>query len=156
MNNKHNENSLDRVLRGEITVSCAIEEAFDTWTTEEGLRSFFSSSSSIDLYPGGKFEILFDLEAPIGRQGSEGQIVMAVQRPVLFAFSWNSPPHLDQVREHRTHVVVRFYSLGPKQTRVTLTQDGWGSGGQWDASYDYFDRAWFQLVLPNFQKLFNN
>lgn len=36
---------------------------------------------------------------------------------------------------------------------MTLTHGGWGDGGQWDQAYDYFNRAWGN-VLANLQKRF--
>ena len=41
-----------------------------------------------------------------------------------------------------------------KTTRVTLHHAGWGTGGEWDKAYQYFDRAW-SGVLGNLQKRFD-
>lgn len=150
----NNQCGQERVIEAEITVECSIEEAFEAWTTEKGITSFFSPAARVDLRPGGRFEVLFDLEAPKGKQGSEDQIVMAFQRPVMFSFTWNSPPHLEAVRDQRTHVLLRFVALEPRRTRLSFRQDGWGHGDQWDAAYDYFTQAWLKIVLPRFQQLF--
>lgn len=40
-----------------------------------------------------------------------------------------------------------------RTTRVTQHHTGWGDGGQWDAPYAYFDRAWGN-VLGNLKKRF--
>jgi hypothetical protein len=48
---------------------------------------------------------------------------------------------------------VRLKPAGEGETRVTLTHVGWGEGGQWDQAYQYFDRAWGN-VLANLKKSF--
>jgi hypothetical protein len=79
---------------------------------------------------------------------------MAVQPKRMISFDWNAPPHLAEARKQRTFVVVRFEPLGEKLTRVTLHHTGWGDGGEWDATYTYFDRAW-SFVLGNLKKRFD-
>ena len=67
----------------------------------------------------------------------------------MLSFTWDHRPDM-AVRGQMTHVVVRFEALGATATRVTLVQDGWGEGPQWDESYRYFDTAW-QAVLERFR-----
>ena len=81
-------------------------------------------------------------------------IVLAVQPMKMLSFTWNSPPELLEVRGQMTHMLVRFFALDADHTRVTLVQDGWGEGGQWDQSYGYFTIAWLQVVLPRLNYCF--
>ena len=60
---------------------------------------------------------------------------------------------LPEVRRQRTFVVVRIAPAGERTSRVTLHHTGWGSGGEWDRAYAYFDRAWGN-VLANLRKRF--
>jgi uncharacterized protein YndB with AHSA1/START domain len=80
-------------------------------------------------------------------------VVLAVQERKLISFTWNSPPHLAEVRPQRTSVSVRFRPLGDTLTEVRLTHGGWGDGGQWDQSFDYFSGAWSH-VLGSLEKRF--
>lgn len=114
----------------------------------------FCAALRIDPHPGGKYELLFDLEAEPGRRGAEGMMVLAVQPEAMLSFTWNAPPHLPTVRGQMTHVVVRFQALGPEQTRVTLRHDGWGQGGEWEEAHAYFARVWAQVVLPRLEYRF--
>ena len=75
-------------------------------------------------------------------------MVLAFQPGRMLAFTWNAPPHLPEVRGHMTHVIVRLSEVDPETTRVSLTHDGWGDGGEWDQAFDYFSRAWAKVVLP--------
>jgi hypothetical protein len=79
---------------------------------------------------------------------------MAVQPMGMFSFTWNAPPSLPEVRGQRTHVVLRFHQEGEDLTRVSLHHDGWGTGGEWDEAYEYFQRAWNDIVLPRLKYRF--
>lgn len=144
----------ERSIDGEVLVPAPVDEVWKVWTTAEGAESFLAPRCRIEARPGGAFEILFDLTAEPGEQGSEGMTVMAVQAPAMLAFTWNAPPHLAEVRGQRTHVVVRLAAAGPGSTRVTIRHDGWGDGGQWDEAFAYFERAWKQVVLPRLRHRF--
>jgi uncharacterized protein YndB with AHSA1/START domain len=137
----------ERVLTGEIVVDANLEEAWAAWTTEAGIRSFFAPACNIVIQPDGPYEIFFMPDAEPGLRGGDGLKVTAVQPKQMLSFTWNAPPSLPAVRPQRTHVVIRFFPEGDK-TRVTLFHSGWGSGGQWDQAFEYFDSAWNDVVLP--------
>ena len=144
----------ERVIAGEVVVAAPIEQVWEAWTTSAGAESFFAPRARVEARPGGRYEMLFLLDAPPGGQGSEGMIVLAVQAPRLLAFTWNAPPHLPQARGQMTHVVIRLAPAGDGATRVTLRHDGWGEGGEWDAAFAYFERAWNRTVLPRLRHRF--
>jgi hypothetical protein len=58
-------------------------------------------------------------------------------------FDWTFPLTTPGLRDRgaTTRVTVRFLSEGDATT-LTLTAIGWGDDAEWDAGYDYFDRAW--------------
>ena len=145
----------ERVIKGEVVVNTPLDQVWNAWTTSTGAETFFAPKCNIDPKPGGKYEMLFDLNAEPGKQGGEGMIVMAVQQKKMLAFTWNAPPHLSNVRNQMTHVIIRFYALSPEQTKVTLWHDGWGDGEEWDSAYKYFERAWKEIVLPRFKHRFD-
>ncbi len=146
--------AVDRSVFGEITVPASLDEVWRAWTTEAGAVSFFAPRARIDLRPGGAYEMLFDLDEQPGKQGGEGMHFLAIQPMQMLSFTWNAPPELPGVRGEMTHVVVRFYPLSAKSTRVTLKHDGWGSGGEWDQAFEYFERAWLKVVLPRLRYRF--
>ena len=67
---------------------------------------------------------------------------MALQAPTMLSFDWNAPPSLPEARGQRTFVVVRMAPVDARSTRVTLHHTGWGTGGEWDKTFAYFDRVW--------------
>jgi uncharacterized protein YndB with AHSA1/START domain len=146
---------LDRAVRAEVIVPSRVDEVWEAWTTEEGVRTFFAPECDIELEPGGRYEMFFDLDAEPGSRGGEGMRVMAVQPKRMLAFTWNAPPDLPTVRGQRTHVVVRFQKVDEVHTKVTLVHDGWGEGEEWDAAYQYFLQAWKRVVLPRLKYRFS-
>ncbi|HYP20213.1 MAG TPA: SRPBCC domain-containing protein [Chloroflexia bacterium] len=139
--------SLNRVIEVDVIVNATVEEAWEAWTTEEGIVSFFAPACNIDVRVGGLYEILFNPNAEPGLRGAEGMQILAVQPRKMLSFTWNSPPEFGEARHQWTHVVVRFSEVGERQTKVTLFHDGWGEGEMWDSAFNYFVEAWGEIVL---------
>ncbi|MDH3252217.1 MAG: SRPBCC domain-containing protein [Ignavibacteria bacterium] len=144
----------ERAITAEIIVPAPLPEVWRAWTTKEGAESFFAPRCNVGLRPGGAYEMLFNLDVEPGKQGGEGMIVMAVQPEQMLAFTWNAPPDLPAVRGQMTHVVIRLFARNAASTHVTLRHDGWGEGGEWDAAFSYFSRAWGEVVLPRLKYRF--
>lgn len=140
----------------ETEINASVDEVWEAWTTPEGVKSFFAPDCKIELTVNGEYEIYFDKDAPAGSRGSEGVRIMAIQPGKMFSFNWNAPPHFRETRNQRTHVTLRFYSIDQKKTRLILIQDGWGDGGEWDLTYEYFVKAWGKIVIPRLKYRFEN
>jgi uncharacterized protein YndB with AHSA1/START domain len=144
----------ERAIVKEVVVKASPEAAWRTWTTKEGIQSFFAPEAIVDPRPEGAFSIHINPFAAPGLKGADGMRFLALQENRMLSFTWNAPPHLPDARRQRTSVVVRFAPAGEGATRVTLHHSGWGEGGQWDQAFDYFDNAWGR-VLANFRKRFD-
>jgi len=145
----------ERAIDKEVVVAAPIESVWQAWTTRAGIRTFFAPDAEIDARVGGAFHIHINPFAEPGMKGADDMRYMALQPPTMLSFDWNAPPSLPEVRAQRTFVVVRLAPLDAKSTRVTLHHTGWGTGGQWDDTYAYFDRAWGN-VLGNLKKSFES
>jgi len=143
----------EKSIVAEINVAADLKDVWDAWTTEKGVKSFFAPECKVDLRPDGMYEIYFNPDAPPGSRGGEGLRIMSIQPPQMLSFTWNAPPNLPNVREQRTHVVIRLF---PEEggTKVTLYHDGWGTGREWDEACTYFQNAWGQIVLPRLKYRF--
>lgn len=137
----------ERSIVAEILIHGSISDIWEAWTTEDGARTFFAPECRINLQTGGAYEMYFAPESPPGLRGGEGCTVMAIQPQTMLAFTWNAPPTLQEVRGQFTHVVIRLTKQSTG-TQVKLHHDGWGSGGEWDQAFAYFDAAWNRVVLP--------
>jgi uncharacterized protein YndB with AHSA1/START domain len=145
----------ERSIDKQVEVAASLDQAWDAWTTREGIMSFFAPDAQIEPRVGGAFHVYMDPLAQPGLKGADDMRVMAVQARKMISFDWNAPPHLAEARQQRTFVVVRFEPLADKLTRVSLHHTGWGDGGEWDATYTYFDLAWTG-VLGNLKKRFDS
>lgn len=146
----------ERTLVFEKIVPARINEVWEAWTTEEGAKTFFAPECKIDLQPGGCYEMYFDTEAVQGKRGGEGCKILAVVKPNFLSFTWNFPPDIQELRNscQSTHITVNLIEQIPGVTLVRLTQDGWGTGKDWDKGMTYFTRAWGEVVLPRLYRRF--
>lgn len=144
----------ERAIDKDVVVNATVDQAWEAWTTREGIVSFFAPDAKIEPRVGGAFQIYIDPDAPPGSKGADDMRFMALQPKKMLSFDWNAPPHLPAARAQRTFVVLRFEPVSDKETRVTLHHTGWGDGGEWDQAYAYFDRAW-DGVLRKLKKRFD-
>jgi uncharacterized protein YndB with AHSA1/START domain len=140
-----------RVLTTEIEVKAPVEKAWSAWTTPEGIKTFFAPGCNIEPRVDGAYDILFYPDGKPGERGAEGMRVLSFEPMRRFAFTWNAPPFLPDIRRQRTMVIVELEPNGAGRTRVRFTQMGWGDGPNWDKAYEYFDHAWNAIVLPRFR-----
>jgi uncharacterized protein YndB with AHSA1/START domain len=146
----------ERAIQFEMELDAPIDEVWAAWTTEEGVRSFFSPDCNIELRPGGPYEIFFDAKAKPGHKGGDDMMVLAFQAPKMFSFTWNAPGTFPEVRPHRSHVTIRLEAFGEQKTRLHFREDGYGEGGEWDQRFEYFINAWGKVVLPRLAYRFAN
>jgi uncharacterized protein YndB with AHSA1/START domain len=131
-----------RRVEHEVAVAAAPRDAWNAWVDPARVVNFLGEAARIDLAVGGRYEILFLLDAPPGEQGSETCRILAYLPGEMLAFSWNAPPQLAETRGLHTWVVVTFQGPPGGPTRIRLVQAGFGEGPVWDEDFAYFRRAW--------------
>lgn len=135
-----------RSLVKEAVVGAGHGDVWSAWTSSEGIASWWNPPETrIDLRIGGPFELLFAMDQPEGRRGSEGCQYLAYVPGEMVAFTWNAPPHL-ALRETNTWVVVTFAERSGTTTAVRLVHTGFLEGPEWDDYMDYFDNAWEHVL----------
>ncbi|HEX9795904.1 MAG TPA: SRPBCC domain-containing protein [Anaerolineales bacterium] len=139
---------MEPVILQTIEVHCSPQTAFDHFTQQDLLETFFCVEAEVEAVVGGKYELAWD---PPNKPDSAtiGCRITALAEPSLLAFDWKGPPQFEatmNVAEPLTHVVVSFYPLAGDRTRVLIVHSGWRPGEEWQQARDYFDRAW-QIVL---------
>jgi uncharacterized protein YndB with AHSA1/START domain len=144
----------ERALDKDVVVHASLDQAWEVWTTREGIISFFAPDAKVEARVGGPFQIYMDPLAEPGMKGADEMRFLAVQPKRMLSFDWNAPPSLPEARGQRTFVIVRFAAVDDRHTRVSIHHVGWGDGGEWDQAYNYFDKAW-GFVLDNLQKRFD-
>ena len=145
----------ERSLDKEVIIDASNDQAWDAWTTRAGITSFFAPDARIEPQVGGAFAIYINPLAEPGMRGADDMHFMALQPKKMISFDWNAPPSLPLARAQRTFVIVRFEPVNDRQTLVRIHHTGWGDGGEWDQAYQYFDKAWSN-VLANLKKRFES
>lgn len=145
----------ERSLDKQVEINATLDQAWDAWTTREGIVSFFAPDARIEPRVGGAFQVYMDPAAEPGSRGADDMRFLALQPKRMLSFDWNAPPSLPLARAQRTFVVVRFEPVAEAVTRVSIHHTGWGDGGEWDQAYAYFDKAW-PNVLANLKKRFES
>lgn len=137
----------ERSLDKEVIIKATVDEAWQSWTTRDGITAFFAPDAKIEPRVGGAFQIYINPGAEPGAKGADDMRFLALQPGRMISFDWNAPPHLPEARAQRTFVVVRFAPVDAASTMVTIHHTGWGDGGEWDKAYQYFDRAWGNVLV---------
>jgi uncharacterized protein YndB with AHSA1/START domain len=132
------------IVKTEV-VAAPPRDVWHCWTTSAGIKEFLGVNSTIELKFGGRYELYFIKDGPMGGQGSEGAQVLSYVPEKMLSFSWNAPPMLPAMRNQRTFVVVTLTEENGK-TRVDLRHAGWGTGPAWDEAYGHFDHAWGSVL----------
>src|SRR5687767_9335261 len=96
----------ERSIDKDVVVNATIDQAWDAWTTREGIITFFAPDAKIEPRVGGAFQIYIDPGAPAGQRGADEMRFLALQPKKMLSFDWNAPPHLAEARAQRTFVVV--------------------------------------------------
>jgi len=142
----------EREVSQQRRVAASPAEVWSSLTTAAGATSLFGAPASIDLRPGGDYEILFAQDMPEGQRGSEGCSVLEVVPEQRLVVTWNSPPTIPTLRDAHTVVTIDLAAAGGAATDVSLVQRGFRSGPDWDEGHAYFQRAW-GLVLDRLVEL---
>ena len=139
----------ERILAMSIEINAPLDSVWSRFASESGRKKFFAPASKMELTTLGYVEILFNPAAPEGQRGAENNRVLAFHEKQMISFTWDAPPQFPTIRKQRTIVVFRFYKTDANKTIVTFHQMGWGTGTEWEAVYQYFNKAWSGFVLPN-------
>ncbi len=135
-----------RVLQVTAEIAASPEEVWRIWTTPEGFKDVFDKTLTIELKPGGRYEIEWAPEAPAGERGSETCKVLTVDPHRVLSFEWNAPPEFAEVRNGPKHWVVLTFVEHDGGTTLTLRTLGFGDSEQWNKTYDYLAIAWPWVV----------
>jgi uncharacterized protein YndB with AHSA1/START domain len=145
----------ERAIDEKITVKASVDDVWKAWTTSDGIKTFFAPDAKVELRVDGPFQIYINPFAEPGQKGADDMRIIGFQDRKMLSFTWNAPPSLPEARKQRTVVIVRLSARGDALTDVSLHHVGWGEGGEWDKAYDYFSKAW-PNVLKNLQKRFDS
>lgn len=148
--------SKGRMIEIDAVVLVSPEKAFDLWTSADTAKRFFAPDATIDARVGGRYEMVFEPQKdPQGRDfGTLGCKILELDRGRHLSFQWRGPPWAMEMNAEPfpTRVDVTFEPAKglANRTHLTLTHSGYGTGANWDKSYDFFVLGW-RRVLNRFE-----
>ena len=141
-------------VRAEGVIDAGIDEVWAAWTTKEGVESWMVPVAEVDLRIGGTLKTNYDKAAGIGGPGTIVHHVLALEPKRMLAMRFDVPDtNADLKIAEKTWWVARFDPLAPSQTRVSVTQCGFGDGPEWEKARGHFEKgnAW---TLKQLEKRF--
>lgn len=142
---------MDKVLHHSIRIGCSPERAFNMFTDNVLLASWFPAEADVEPVVGGKYELFWD---PDDKENNStiGCKVTAVDPGKLIAFEWKGPVKFKEFMNEAdplTHVVVIFLpgdnGLDPC-TDVHVIHSGWRSTEEWEEARQFFEWAWNEAL----------
>jgi len=135
------EPSGDRAIQLSIDVAGAQQAVFDAFATTDGFTSWAVPLARVDMRVGGIVETNYNADAKFGSPDNIKNVVVAyipgrlivlrnVQAPRTFVH-----PELFQ----RTVTIIEFAAIDAGNTRVTITNSGYGSSPDFDRIYKMFE-----------------
>jgi uncharacterized protein YndB with AHSA1/START domain len=133
----------ERVLRHEITVNGSLADVWNAFTTSEGLMTFMAPVVHMELKTGGVFDSNYRVGSKLGDPGTIHNQVLNYIPLEMFSIKVGLTDQFPEgPRKAGTlFAVLTFKDAGAKQSLVTISMLGWGSGEDWDAVYKHFDRG---------------
>lgn len=138
---------MDRVLHHSVRIDCNSDRAFEMFTDNELLASWFPVEADVDPVLGGKYELFWD-PGDKENNSTKGCKVTAVEPGKMLAFEWKGPLQFKEFMNNAdplTHVVVIFIPCIDGQvqsTEVHVVHSGWRSSEEWDEAVKFFEWAW--------------
>ncbi|HJR41631.1 MAG TPA: SRPBCC domain-containing protein [Gemmatimonadaceae bacterium] len=130
-----------RVLQQSIEIPASLGQAWDAFTTTDGLRAWAAPVVRADFRFGGHFESSYALDAVLGDSSNivNRYIAFLPMRMVAFQTVQAPPtfPHRELLADIFT--VVELEELAPTRVKVTISMLGYAPGGGYDVIYRFFE-----------------
>ena len=134
----------ERVLRIETDVPVSTEEVWKAWTIPQELSKWIAPVVKIDLKIGGTISTNYHQKAAIGAPGTIRLPIITYIEKQLIALKVNLNekfPKSTRDEDHNLQEIVQIVDLGDGKTKVVSSMVGWGTGKDWDQTYDFFARG---------------
>lgn len=144
-----------RTLQQSITIAAPVAVLWKAYADAAEFRKWSAPVAAIDLRTGGSIEASYDPAKPIGDPGNIRHRILTYLPERLLIFQNIQAPADLPGREAFARVVsiLEFTPLGAAQTRITLSQTGWGDDAAARGMYSFFQKGNAQ-VLAHMQKTY--
>ncbi len=134
----------ERVLRIETVVPASTENVWKAWTSPQELSKWIAPIVAIDLRIGGTISTNYDEKATIGNASTIQLPIINYIEEQLITLKVNLNekfPKNTRDEDHNLQEIVQIVDHGDGETKVVSSMVGWGSGKDWDQTYNFFARG---------------
>jgi hypothetical protein len=133
----------ERILQQEIVVDATLEQAWETLTTSEGLRTFAAPVLTMELKTGGDWYANYKVGSKVGDPGTIHNTVLNYLPMEMFSIKIGLTDFFPKELRDANSLfsVLTLKDLGNNQVKVTESIVGWKVGPDWDKTYEFFRRG---------------
>lgn len=139
--------SKERVLRIEGIIRATPKEVWKAFATEEGLKKWMAPVVALDLRVGGSLSTHYDKQASIGSPGTIRLGIVNYLESEIITYKVNLNSSFTpkaRAEDQNLQEIVQIVPLTNGTTKVIASMIGWGTGKEWDDTYNFFAKgnAW--------------
>jgi uncharacterized protein YndB with AHSA1/START domain len=134
----------ERFLRLELVVDASIEEVWEAFTTEEGIKTWMTPVVKLDFRIGGSALTNYNKDA---KPGDEGTITLGIinyipYEMLTYKVTLTSVfPEKCRNEDENLQEIIQFKPVKKNKTKIISTMVGWGEGKDWDQTYSFFEKG---------------
>ena len=131
----------ERVLRLEFVIPVNKQEAWTLLASADGWKKWAAPVVSFDLRVGGHILTNYDKNKTVSDSGTiRLPIINYLQGEMLTLKVILNNAFSEKVRQEDKNLqeIIQISDLGNGKTKVTSSMIGWGTGPEWDKTYDFF------------------
>jgi uncharacterized protein YndB with AHSA1/START domain len=147
----------ERVLRLEMDLPINLSETWKLFTTDEKLKKWIAPLVHIELRSGGYMITNYDTSKSLSDSSSiKLPITSYIENEILVLKVILNNHFSENVRDSDENLqeVIQFIKVGNNHTKIVSSMIGWGTGTDWDKTYDFFVKGneWtYQQLLMNYK-----
>ncbi|MCX6169314.1 MAG: SRPBCC domain-containing protein [Ignavibacteriales bacterium] len=134
----------ERVLRIESILPAEKQEVWKIFTTAEGWQKWAAPIASVDFKVGGLILTNYDRTKTVNDSGTiQLPIINYIEGEMITLKVILTESFTEKVRKEDMNLqeIIQLVDLGSGKTKVISSMIGWGTGPDWDKTYDFFERG---------------
>ncbi len=131
----------EKILRLEAILPVDKKEAWQLFTTDEGLKKWIAPLAHIELKTGGFILTNYDKTKSLADNSSIKLTIINYIEQEIFTLKVKLNDNFSksvQNEDGNLQEIIQFIRVGPKKTKIISSMIGWGKGDEWTKTYNFF------------------
>ncbi len=131
----------EKVLRLEVILPVNKKEAWQLFTTDEGLTKWIAPLAHIELKTGGYILTNYDKTKSLADSSSIKLTIINYIEQEMFTLKVKLNDNFSKSVQHEDgnlQEIIQFIRVGTKKTKIISSMIGWGKGDEWTKTYNFF------------------